>query len=182
MAEHDHPYDDDELYDADELVHVDDTGLACFADAGEPGDWELKPSQDISASMIDLEKIPRRLWKETLAPMRHAERFLPIRKIRDEQLRSEAAELAFQLFLEAGDRENARLEARHRARRTGAPLPTPGADHPVRRSTVQLNIRLRADDHARLAEAAAAVGLPPTTLARALVLNGAAQVLRAPRA
>ena len=43
---------------------------------------------------------------------------------------------------------------------------------------MQVNIRLRTDDYARLMEAANAVGLRPTTLARALVLNGAAQILR----
>ena len=59
-----------------------------------------------------------------------------------------------------------------------APLPSPDAEHPVTQRPVQINIRLRADDHARLARAAQSVGLPPTTLARALVLNGAAQVLR----
>jgi uncharacterized protein (DUF1778 family) len=43
---------------------------------------------------------------------------------------------------------------------------------------VQVNIRLRRDDYARLQQAAAAVGLRPTTLARAFVLNGATKVLQ----
>jgi hypothetical protein len=47
----------------------------------------------------------------------------------------------------------------------------------VTQPTTQVNIRLRRDDHARLAAAAAAVGLRPTTLARALILNGAARIL-----
>jgi hypothetical protein len=48
----------------------------------------------------------------------------------------------------------------------------------VSQSTQQVNIRLRRDDHARLIDAAGFVGLRPTTLARALVLNGVAQILR----
>ena len=48
----------------------------------------------------------------------------------------------------------------------------------MRRSTAQINVRLRNDDHARLAQAAAAIGLKPTTLARALILNGAATILQ----
>ena len=43
---------------------------------------------------------------------------------------------------------------------------------------LQVNIRLRRDDHERLGQAAAAVGLKPTALARSLVLNGAAMILR----
>jgi hypothetical protein len=75
-------------------------------------------------------------------------------------------------------RQRADERARFQARRTGVPLPTPHADGAVLLPTVQLNIRLRRDDHAGLTRAAAAVGLRATTLARALVLNGAAQIVR----
>ena len=40
-----------------------------------------------------------------------------------------------------------------------------------------MNFRLRGDDYARLKEAADAVGMKATTLARALVLNGARKML-----
>jgi hypothetical protein len=57
-------------------------------------------------------------------------------------------------------------------------LPTPAGGHAAGRSTTQVSIRLRRDDHARLTRAAAAVGLRPTTLARELVLDGAARILQ----
>ena len=86
--------------------------------------------------------------------------------------------LTFKLDMEDSGRRNARDVAHKRARRTGYPLPTPRAAHAVTRSGVQVDIRLRADDHARLAQAAGAAGMKPMTLARALVLNGAAAILR----
>lgn len=39
-------------------------------------------------------------------------------------------------------------------------------------------MRVRADDHERLKQAAEAVGCKPTTLARSLVLNGVAMILQ----
>jgi hypothetical protein len=133
---------------------------------------------DIPPSSIELEKIPRRLWEQTLAPLHRQERALIARQVADEQLREVAWELASELDMAESRRHRAAEEARLRARRAGVPLPTPHADDAVLRPTVQLNIRLRRDDHERLAQASVAVVLRPTTLARALVLNGAAQILR----
>jgi hypothetical protein len=137
------------------------------------------PHDHIDAESIELEKIPRRLWEQTLAPLHRQTRAYIAGRVRDEHLQEAAWALAFELDMAECGRRDERLEARARAKkRTAAPLPSPDADHPVASRSVQLNIRLRADDHARLARAAQSVGMPPTTLARALVLNGAAQVLR----
>lgn len=139
---------------------------------------DLDEPHEIPATMIELEKIPRRLWEQTLAPLHRQQRTWVAHQIRDERLRELASNLAFEMDMAECDRRRARDEARFEARRTGVPLPTPDADHAVMRSTAQVNIRLRRDDHARLTQAAAAVGLKPTTLARALVLNGAGKILR----
>jgi len=140
------------------------------SDAGEP--------RDVHPDDIDLEKIPRQLWEQALAPLHRSQRSWIVVKIRDPRLKEIAADLAFELDMSESRRAIARQEARGRALRTAAPLPSPGARHATTQPTVQVNIRLRPDDHDRLTQAARAVGLKPTTLARALVLNGAAQVLR----
>jgi hypothetical protein len=127
---------------------------------------------------VDLERIPQELWEQALRPLHRQQRTFLAMQLSDETLRSAAMELAFEMDMAESERAIARVEARHRARRTAAPLPTPTATHASAKASVQLNIRLRRDDHARLARAAAAVGLRPATLARALVLNGAAQILR----
>lgn len=99
--------------------------------------------------------------------------------MRDERLRAIAWQIAGDVLNAEFDRAARRQEARGRAlRQTTGRLPSPNERHATNRPTVQINIRLRADDYARLAEAADSVALRPTTLARALVLNGAAQVLR----
>ena len=140
---------------------------------------EAEVPADIPPSLIELEKIPRRLWEQTMAPLRRQQRYWIAQRVTDERLRDVAGTLAFELDMAEGRASNARDEARFDARRTAVPLPTPDAEHPTRRSTVQINVRLRADDHARLSQAAALAGLKPTTLARALMLNGVAMILRA---
>jgi hypothetical protein len=141
-------------------------------------DAEAPNDQDVPIEMIALERIPRRLWEQTLAPIPRSNRGVVVRQISDPALR----ELAWNVAFELDGAEHRRMikcqEQRAAARRRGAPLPVPGADHAAARPTVQVNARLRVDDHARLALAAAAVGLRPTTLARALVLNGVAMILR----
>ena len=87
-------------------------------------------------------------------------------------------QLAFELDMAECQAADAHARARHAALRTGHPLPSPRPAHASARSSVQVNLRLRRDDHERLAHAATAVGLKPTTLARSLVLNGAAMILR----
>lgn len=134
--------------------------------------------EDIPADLIELHKIPPRLWEQTLAPLHRQQRYWVAQQIPDARLREVASELASELDFAEVDRRNARAEALYHARRTGYPLPTPNASHAVARPTKQLNVRVRLDDHDRLAQAATAVGLKPTTLARALVLNGAARILQ----
>ncbi len=140
--------------------------------------FDQEGPSDIHPEDIELEKIPRRLWEATLAPLHLQHRIFIAHKVRDERLREAASNLAVQLDIAQAARRNERLAARGRAGRAAAPLPSPRTGHPTARDSVQVNIRLRADDHAMLVQAASNVGLRPTTLARALVLNGAAQVLR----
>ncbi|MEJ7825986.1 MAG: hypothetical protein WKF48_11180 [Solirubrobacteraceae bacterium] len=133
---------------------------------------------DFSPSTIELDKIPRRLWEQTLAPLSRHERYWIARQIADEHLQEIASNLAFELDMAEGKRRRERDESRLHARRTAAPLPTPQAGHAAARPAAQINIRLRRDDHVRLGEAASKAGMRPTTLARALVLNGVAMILR----
>lgn len=174
----------------DPLDPLDESLDADLAASGATDEAMLDPDQamrelqqlpgDLSYSTIELERIPRRLWKETLVPLHPQQRCIVVSQIGDEQLRELADQLAFALLMAEADQRNARARARSRARRNGHPLPAPGpaAAHEAKRSSRQVNIRLRPDDHAKLAQAAAAVGLKPTTLARALVLNGVAMTLR----
>ena len=133
---------------------------------------------DLGYSSIELEKIPRRFWQQTLAPLGRQQRTWLAGRIADEELRDVAMQLAFELDMAECDAADARARARHAALRTGHPLPSPAPVHAAARASVQVNLRLRRDDHERLSQAAVAVGLKPTTLARALVLNGAAMILR----
>ncbi len=146
-------------------------------------DEEIEPdlqrlADDIPPSLIELERIPRRLWEQTLAPLQRQQRYRAAERVADEGLREIAGRLAFDLDMAECERQNTHARARFKARRSGYPLPVPEATHAAARSSVQVNLRLRRDDHERLAQAAAAVGLKPTTLARALVLNGVAMTLR----
>ncbi|MEJ7798377.1 MAG: hypothetical protein WKF42_07750 [Solirubrobacteraceae bacterium] len=108
----------------------------------------------MSASTIELEKIPRALWEQTLAALHRQDRSVVILKLADEQLQGVAWEIADEIARAESRRVIARQEARGRALRGGVPVPAPGADHAVSRSTVQVNLRPRGDDYARLTEAA----------------------------
>jgi hypothetical protein len=63
---------------------------------------------DIPASMIELEKIPRRLWEQTLAPLHRQQRVWVARQISDERLRDVAMKLAFELDMAECGRQRAR--------------------------------------------------------------------------
>lgn len=139
---------------------------------------DLEQPEPMHPNDIELEKIPREFWEPILAPFHRSVRAGIAHRVPDGRLRELAFEVAVEIDHAAADARNARDEARYAARRTGYPLPAPGPEHATARATIQVNIRLRADDHERLADAARSVGLRPTTLARALVLNGAAQILR----
>jgi hypothetical protein len=162
MPDHDplHHLDDDD--DLDELDELDDLDLP----------------EDIAPELIELDKMPRSLWEQALAPLRPQQRVWVARQVSDARLRDVAMALATELDFAECDRRRERDEARFAARRIGHPLPAPSAVNAATRPTVQLNVRLRRDDHERLTRAAAAVGMKPTTLARALMLNGAASILR----
>ena len=155
----------------DDDAEVDDEVIPVLDEESGRGDH-------IPVSMIDLETIPRPLWKQVLVPIHPRQRSYVVSKIGDERLRELASAFVFELCMAENAERRARAEARAQARLTGVPLPAPDAEHGVTRPTVQVNFRLRRDDHAQLTQAAAAMGLRPTTLARALVLNGAAAILR----
>ena len=99
-------------------------------------------------------------------------------QVKDRTLGKVAVQLADELAVAEDEAVIARQRAGHRALRTGYPLPSPGPAHATATLSRQVNIRLRRDDHERLAQAAIAVGLKPTTLARALLLNGSTMILR----
>jgi hypothetical protein len=175
----------------DDTHHDDiDEGAPVFAPVDQvhelvDDDWGFDPLDDpdaprehVSADNMDLERIPRRLWEEALAPLHRQHRAFIAMGVGDKALQAEAVNLAFELDMRESERRNERSDARARAKRTGYPLPTPEVGNSPNRPSVQVNLRLRADDHDRLTRAAQAVGLRPTTLARALVLNGATEVLR----
>jgi len=174
MPDRTHP---DDIDDGPELAACHGDDLIGDDFACDPGPYD-GPCDQIDPADIELEKIPRRLWEQVLAPLHRSIRGYIARQVRDERMQEAAWELVSALDIADVQRREGRISARAKAKRTGAPLPSPDADHPVTHRPVQINIRLRADDHARLTRAAQSVGLPPTTLARALVLNGAAQVLR----
>ena len=105
-------------------------------------------------------------------------RFYAAQRIPDEELRGLARQVVADLDIAESLARQSRDASRGRARRTAGQLPAPDAAHATARSTVQLNMRLRGDDYARLQNAATAAGMKPTTLARALVLNGVGKILR----
>ena len=133
---------------------------------------------DPGYTLIELEKIPPRLWEQTLAPLPRQQRIDVVHRVADKELRRLASALAIELYLAEVRASDAGARATHAALRTGYALPRPAPGHPAARSCVQVNLRLRRDDHERLAQAATSVGLKPTTLARSLVLNGATMILR----
>lgn len=167
----------------DDLDEVDAATLDVEEDeeahrAVESAVAKLAAMPDLASSSIELDKIPRRLWEQTLAPFARQQRTWIASRVADEELRDVAMELAFELDMAESGAADAQARARHAALRTGYPLPSPRPAHAAARSSVQVNLRLRRDDHERLSQAAKAVGLKPTTLARSLVLNGAAMILR----
>jgi hypothetical protein len=137
-----------------------------------------RPRGEIAPEALELDKIPRALWEQALAPVPRQERFYVAQRVADDELRELAHKLVGALDVAERRSWHARETARARARRTAAALPVADAAHAATRPTVQLNMRLRRDDYERVREAATAVGMKPTTLARALVLNGVAKVLQ----
>jgi hypothetical protein len=173
--------DDPEDDEWDGAEDGDSEGSPPLGDDGEPVDLfgSSRPlPADVEPTLIELEKIPRHLWEQTLAALLPPQRIYIANQVKNERLRDHAHQIAFDLFLASADRRNAEAKARHDALRAGHPLPAPHFAHPANRASVQVNLRLRRDDHTKLAQAAEAVGLKPTTLARSLVLNGVAMILR----
>jgi hypothetical protein len=164
--------DDDPLHTPADLEDIEEDGDQVSAAT------RLEGMDDPGHSLIELEKIPPRLWEQTLAPLRRQQRMTIALRVPDRRLRALASELAFELDMADGRASDARARATNHALRSGYPLPSPAAGHAAARSSVQVNLRMRRDDHDRLVHAATAVGLKPTSLARSLVLNGSAMILR----
>jgi hypothetical protein len=164
---------DDRDLRADRDDRVDDDRSYGFWRPPEP-----TLDDDMAPELIELEKIPRRLWKHTLGPVHPLLRYDVARQVGDAKLQA----LALKVIEDLEDADMAARQARSadrlRGRQTAAPVPTPDVTHHGANRTVQINLRLPRDDHSRLKEAAIATGMKPTTLARALVLNGVAKVLR----
>ncbi len=160
--------EDDPLDVEDDLFHVDD----------DPVGRDAAGAGRMSVDNLELEKIPRHLWPQVLAPFHRSQRGYAAHRIPDPHLQALAFEVVTELDFADGRQRHERDVAHHRARRTAAPLPLPDGSHAAAESTVQVNIRLRRDDYERLKKAASSVGLRPTTLARAFVLNGATKVLQ----
>lgn len=150
--------------------HLDDPDDPCAALA----DADC-PLGEIVPDALELDKIPRRFWEQTLARVPFQMRFYVAQRIPDQHLRELAIKVVMDLDIAESLARRSRDALHGQARRIGAPLPAPDVGT---RGTAQLNMRLRRDDYERLREAATTVGMKPTTLARALVLNGVAKVLR----
>jgi hypothetical protein len=159
------------MFEDDPLDSLDDDYLEPDSRAPRLSDGE------ISHHELELDKMPRELWELALARIPPKWRTHVAYRLPEGQLRNLAFHVIYELDNAEARRSRARDVARHRALRTAAPLPTPAAGHTAAKSTVQVNVRLRRDDYARLQQAAKAVGLRATTLARALILNGARKVL-----
>ena len=84
--------------------------------------------RDVHPEDLDLEKIPQRLWEQTLAPFHRGERSGIVLRMHDERLKAIAWDVAYDLDMAESERGIARREARGTAlRRTAAPLPTNSA-------------------------------------------------------
>ena len=155
------PHDDDDFELFPEVEpYDDDPGELSPEDQRDPT-RVLAELPQLSAGTIELEKIPPRLWEQTLLEFHPQQRVYIVRQVEDKRMSQAAWALIDKLRSDEYDRRDAADLAHHAARRTGVPLPTPGADHAVVRATVQLNVRLRADDHARVRQAAAVVDMKP---------------------
>lgn len=85
---------------------------------------DLDEDDDLPAAMIELERIPRRLWEDALAPLPSRERAAIAERVRDPRLHDLALRLAAELDMADGRRRIAAAEQRFNARRRGAaPLP-----------------------------------------------------------
>jgi hypothetical protein len=135
---------------ADQDPHRDPDDEDEFDDSGIPLFDYLDQHEHMHPDCIELEKIPRRFWEQTLAPFHRSIRAGIAHRVADERLRALAFQVAVEIDHAAADARNARDEARYAARRTGYPLPMPHAGHAVAQPTKQVNIRLRADDHERV--------------------------------
>ena len=127
MVEDDPPHDGAPAEDADEedfdlsQLRVEEDDLA-EDDAEALGEREsvldrLDRMADPESSSIQLEKIPPRLWKQTLAPIRRQQRMWLAMDVRDRKLKALAIELATELDMAEADAADARRRATHTAPR-----------------------------------------------------------------
>jgi hypothetical protein len=91
---------------------------------------DLDADDDIPPSMIDLEKIPRRVWDQVLAPLRWQERSFIAQQVRDARLRDLASRLAAEMDMAECRRRIAAAEARFFGRHN-ASTPPAGTAQPT---------------------------------------------------
>lgn len=122
----------------------------------------------------DLNRIAEERWPEVLGPLMHRVRKRAANIVRGPERSRRASLLVTTLELEAaGDRHDAERRASRPSR-----LPTPEllleSSRPPSR---QINFRISATQHERLAEAARRIGAKPGQLARMLTLRGVEHML-----
>ena len=121
----------------------------------------------------DLERLSEDRWPEALRQVPSDVRWTAARRL----ARPEDAPKVVALILDIDGEDAARRKALDRA--VAFPPPLPGARAPARarRRQRQINFRLTADEHDRVAEAATLLGMKPTAFARLLTLRGTWQVI-----
>ena len=122
----------------------------------------------------DLNEIPRARWREVLIPLTKRVRAMAAYRVRMPEASRDAGILTVTLDLEDGDR---RAQAESRAARPRR-LPAPNVEQaPGRPVSRQVNFRISAAQHERLAQAAQRIGVKPTQLARLLTMRGVEHML-----
>ena len=116
----------------------------------------------------DLSAVPKAEWKEVLRPLLAGTRRRAGRSVRADDLGDFHVIL---VELELDEFESVRRDIP-----TPTLPPAPSADAPPPRR--QVNFRLGAEAHERLARVAGELGLTPTQLARLFVLRGVTEALR----
>ena len=121
----------------------------------------------------DLRTLPRERWREELERVDHRRRMSAYFALaHDPALQGEAMQVIEDILLDIG------LDARRPTLERALPyLPVPAAPAPRRGTSVQVNVRLRRDQHADLVEAAALLGLKPAQLAKAFIADGTRRLL-----
>lgn len=88
---------------------------------------ELDDGDDIPPGLIELEKIPRRLWEQALAPLGWQQRSYVAQRVGDARLRDLASRLAAEMDMAECRRRIAAAEERFHGRLKASMQPAPPA-------------------------------------------------------